>query len=134
MASFNRVNHFEIHATTPEKVIKFYADMFGWKFEKYPLPGMDYWGVITGAKGEEGAINGGLIQRMGQPAEEGSAVNAFVCTITVENLDLMMQKVVKLGGMVALPKAAIPGMAWLGYCKDNDGNIFGMIQNDTNAK
>lgn len=134
MASFNRVNHFEIHATTPANVIKFYTDMFGWKFEKYPLPNMEYWGVVTGEKPEEGAINGGLVQRMGEAAKSGAAVNAYVCTVTVEDLDAMMKKTVTLGGEVALPKMPIPGMAWLGYCKDNDGNIFGMIQNDKSAK
>jgi predicted enzyme related to lactoylglutathione lyase len=27
----------------------------------------------------------------------------------------------------------IPGMGWLAYCKDTEGNIFGMMQNDPNA-
>lgn len=134
MASFNRINHFEIHATTPANVIAFYTKLFGWKFEKYPLPTMEYWGIVTGDKPEEGAINGGLIQRMGEAAKDGAAVNAYVCTVTVEHLDEMMDKAEKLGGSVALPKMPIPGMAWLGYCKDNDGNIFGMIENDKNAK
>jgi predicted enzyme related to lactoylglutathione lyase len=28
----------------------------------------------------------------------------------------------------------IPGMGWLAYCKDTEGNIFGMMQGDPNAK
>ena len=134
MASLNRVNHFEIHASNPEKVMKFYADLFGWKFEKYPLPNMEYWGIMTGEKPEESAINGGLVKRMGAAPKGGEPVNAFVCTMTVDDLDAMMKKAVTLGGEIALPKMPIPGMAWLGYCKDNDGTIFGMIQNDKNAK
>lgn len=131
---YNRVNHFEIHATDPDKVIKFYSEMFGWKIEKYPLPDMEYWGVVTGETPEAGAINGGLLRRRTPMPDDQYAVAAFVCTMTVENLDAMMEKAVKLGGKIALPKQAIPGMAWLGYCKDNDGNIFGMIQNDPTAK
>lgn len=134
MASFNRINHFEIHATDPDKVMKFYSELFGWKFEKYPLPNMEYWGIITGDKAEEGAINGGLLKRPCKPAPLGTDVTAYVCTATVENIDAMMAKAIKLGGKLALEKMAIPGMAWLGYCLDNDGNVFGMIQNDKNAK
>ncbi len=134
MASFNRVNHFEIHATDPAKTIKFYGDVFGWKFEKYPLPNMEYWGVLTGDKPEEGAINGGLLKRPCKAAPQGTDVTAFVCTMTVEHLDEMVKKIEKAGGKIALPKMAIAGMAWLIYCLDNDGNIFGMIENDKNAK
>jgi predicted enzyme related to lactoylglutathione lyase len=28
---------------------------------------------------------------------------------------------------------AIPGVGWLAYCKDTEGNIFGMMQSDKNA-
>jgi predicted enzyme related to lactoylglutathione lyase len=27
----------------------------------------------------------------------------------------------------------IPGVGWLVYCKDTEGNIFGMMQADANA-
>ena len=39
-----------------------------------------------------------------------------------------------LGGTVALPKMAIPGIGWLGYFKDTEGNIFGAMQADPGAK
>ena len=29
---------------------------------------------------------------------------------------------------------AIPGVGWLAYCKDTEGHIFGMMQNDPSAK
>jgi predicted enzyme related to lactoylglutathione lyase len=35
---------------------------------------------------------------------------------------------------MALPKMPIPGMGWLAYCKDSEGNIFGMMQADPSAK
>ena len=37
------------------------------------------------------------------------------------------------GGTVAEPKMPIPGMAWLAYCLDTEGNLFGMYQEDTSA-
>ena len=40
-----------------------------------------------------------------------------------------------LTGQVEIqPKMPIPGMGWVAYYKDPDGNIFGMIQNDQKAK
>jgi predicted enzyme related to lactoylglutathione lyase len=34
---------------------------------------------------------------------------------------------------VAVPKMAIPGVGWLAYCTDTEGNVFGLMQNDPNA-
>jgi len=62
------------------------------------------------------------------------AVNAYVCTIGVDNLDAGLKKVGELGTMVVVPKMAIPGVGWLAYAVDTEGNIFGMMQPDTAAK
>ena len=40
----------------------------------------------------------------------------------------------RTGATVALPKFSIAGMAWQGYLKDPDHNIFGIHQMDPNAK
>ena len=39
-----------------------------------------------------------------------------------------------LRGTLALPKMAVPGVGWLAYVKDTEGNILGMMQRDPNAK
>jgi hypothetical protein len=52
----------------------------------------------------------------------------------VPDLDAHVQKVAALGGHTVLPKMPIPGMGWLACCKDTEGNIFGMMQNDPGAK
>ena len=62
-----------------------------------------------------------------------AAVNAYVCTTGVDNLDSMVDKAVAAGGTVAVPKMPIPTMGWLAYCKDTEGNLFGMMQMDPNA-
>jgi predicted enzyme related to lactoylglutathione lyase len=28
----------------------------------------------------------------------------------------------------------VPGVGWLAYCKDPEGNIFGVMQNDPSVK
>jgi len=121
----NRPVHFEIPAENPERAIKFYQTVFGWKFQKWEGP-MPYWLVVTGEANEPG-INGGMLPRQhpNQPA---------VNTIGVKNVDEMIATVTANGGQIAVPKMAIPGVGWLAYCKDTEGIIFGMMQDDKSAK
>ena len=125
-----RVVHFEIHAADPNRAVNFYETLFGWTFQKWEGP-MEYWLVTTGPNDQPG-INGGLVQRQGEI--DGQAVIAYVCTVDVEDLDASVQAAVDNGGQIALPKMPIPGMGWLAYCKDTEGNIFGMMQGDPNAQ
>jgi uncharacterized protein len=126
-----RVIHFEIHAESPERAIGFYKQMFGWEFNKWNGP-VDYWTIKTGPDGQPG-INGGMIKRQGPSPTEGQAVNAYVCTVDVPAIDEYVQKVTSTGGTIALPKMSIPGIGWLAYVKDTEGNIFGMMQPDPKA-
>ena len=124
-----RVIHFEIHAETPHRAIQFYSSIFGWEFTKWEGP-MPYWLVKTGPDAQPG-INGGLIQRQG--AIDGQAVNAYVCTMDVPALDSYLANVTAAVCPVVMPKMPIPGVGWLAYCKDTEGNIFGMMQADPKA-
>jgi predicted enzyme related to lactoylglutathione lyase len=65
---------------------------------------------------------------------DGQAVIAYVCTVDVADVDASLKTALDNGAQVALPKMAIPGVGWLVYCKDTEGNIFGMMQNDPEAK
>jgi predicted enzyme related to lactoylglutathione lyase len=125
-----RVIHFEIHADDPDRAVKFYQTVLGWQFQKWDGP-MEYWIVITGPN-EQPGINGGLMRR--QPGQSGNAVIAYVCTVDVPSVDGHVKKALAAGGSVALPKMPIPGMGWLAYCKDTEGNIFGMMEADPSAK
>jgi predicted enzyme related to lactoylglutathione lyase len=124
-----RVVHFEIHAGDPERAITFYQKLFDWTFQKWEGP-MPYWLVTTGKDPEPG-INGGLLQRQGEI--DGQAVIAYVCTVGVGDLDEYIENATKLGATIVVPKMAVPGVGWLVYCKDTEGNIFGMIQPDQSA-
>jgi len=125
----NRPVHFEIHATDPEKMAKFYADVFGWKVQ--PMPQFNYWIFDTGT-GD--GINGGMVKRMGQKPAADCPVSAFVCSLGVTSVDDALAKALDSGATVALPKMAIPGVGYQAYIKDPDGNILGLHQPDKNAK
>ena len=126
-----RVIHFEIHADDTQRAAKFYTELFGWTFTKWGGP-MDYSLIVTGPDGTPG-INGGLIKRQ-HPLGGSDGVIAFVCTIDVDSLDRYMAKAQSLGGVIALPRMPVPGVGWLAYMKDVEGNVFGMMQADTKAK
>jgi predicted enzyme related to lactoylglutathione lyase len=38
------------------------------------------------------------------------------------------------GNTIWEEKMPVPGIGWLAYCKDTEGHIFGMMQNDPSAK
>jgi predicted enzyme related to lactoylglutathione lyase len=126
-----RLVHFEIHASDPERMVAFYTGLFGWNFTKWSGPA-DYWLITTGPDGAPG-INGGMLRRRGAPAADGQAPNAFVCTVDVPSVDAALGGVGPAGGSVALPKMPVPGVGWLAYLKDPDGNIFGVMQADPSA-
>lgn len=134
----NRVVHFEIHAADPERASKFYRDVFGWDVKEWVMPGAQvanenrYWLATTG-EGEPG-INGGLLFRRGSAPTEGQPVNAYVCTMSVASVDETVKRAVAAGAGVAVPKMPIQGVGWLAYCRDTEGNLFGMMQEDRNAK
>jgi uncharacterized protein len=124
-----RVIHFEIHAGNPTRAIAFYEKVFGWTFQKWEGP-MEYWLVTTGPDAQPG-INGGLMQRQGEI--DGQAVIAYVCTIDVAAVDDSVKTIEANGGQIVVPKMPIPGLGWLVYCKDTEGNIFGIMQSDASA-
>jgi predicted enzyme related to lactoylglutathione lyase len=118
-----RVIHFEIPADNPERACKFYADVFGWKVHKWEGP-QPYWLVKTG---EGPGIDGGILQR--QDPSQGT-----MNTIDVAVLDDSIKAVEAAGGKIVLPRMAVPGIGYLAYASDPDGNIFGMMQMDPSAK
>jgi predicted enzyme related to lactoylglutathione lyase len=122
--------HFEIHAAEPARAIEFYARVFGWEFNKFTE---GYWVIKTGPSDKPG-IDGGLMPRRGPPPADGQPVNAFPCTIGVDDLDATVAQVTAHGGTIAFPRMPIPGIGWLAYFKDTEGNIVGLMQDDTSAR
>jgi len=125
-----RVVHFEIHADNMERAAKFYTDLFGWEFIKWEGE-WEYYLIGTGDDNQPG-INGGLMKRISP--NDGESVIAYVCTVDVENLDKYLEKGIRLGASVAIPKMTVPGVGWMAYLKDTEGNIFGMMQMDESVK
>lgn len=126
------VVHFEIPGDDPEKLVTFYQSLFGWKIDKAPMAGMEYWMVSTvptddqGTPTEPGAINGGIMKRQ-MPAQQP------VNYINVESVDDYVQKAKGLGATVAVEKMAVAGMGWFAQLLDPQGNLFAIWQDTPGA-
>jgi predicted enzyme related to lactoylglutathione lyase len=120
--------YFEIQALNPDAAIRFYNEVFGWRFtraEGMPIP---YWRIETDG------IRGGLLQRPAPLPPPQSGTNAFVCSMEVPDFDDVARQIQQLGGQVAMAKFAVPGVCSQGYFIDVAGNTFGLFQADANAK
>jgi predicted enzyme related to lactoylglutathione lyase len=127
-----RVIHFELHADDPDRAVLFYSTVLGWHFTKWNGP-MDYWVIKTGGH-EQPGVDGGMLRRHGAGPRDGQAVNAFVCTVDVPNIDEYVGKATAHGATIALAKMPIPNIGWLAYIKDTEGNILGLMQPDPAAR
>ncbi|MBM4170888.1 MAG: VOC family protein [Ignavibacteria bacterium] len=122
----NRVIHFEIAANDPEKVINFYKSVFGWNVQQWGE--QKYWLAFTGDKNSPGIDGAFFVPQGTMPG------NGIVNTIQVENLEEAIEKVKINGGEQVVEKMTIPNVGYICYCKDVEGTIFGMMQEDANAK
>jgi len=113
-----RVIHFEILADEPRRALTFYEQVFGWKSAKWEGP-MDYWLMTTG-KDDEPGINGAVMPR----TQKGSVYN----TIDVPSIEVFLEKVVEAGGKVLMKKVEVPGVGFMAYCADTEGNTFGLME------
>ena len=119
-----RVIHFEIVVADVERASAFYRSVFNWRLEKWNGP-MDYWLVITGSDPEPG-IDGGM--SVGEPNMKNGEL-----TLGVDSVDEVVAEAVKAGGSIVSGKHPIPGVGYLAYVRDTEGNQFGLMQSDAAA-
>jgi uncharacterized protein len=128
--------HFEIPSDDTEVSKKFYNELFGCKFDKWPssqgseaMPeGMEYWLISTVDDKGNKALGGGMMKRQ-SPQQQG-ITNYF----DVKSVQEYSAKVEKLGGKVISPKQSLPGMGYIAICTDTENNGFGIFEADQTAK
>lgn len=119
-----RIVHFDLPADQPARAIDFYAKVFGWKITKWDGP-EDYWLIETGPDSEPG-INGGLSRRRPESAMHN--------TIGVDSVDRYVSRISEWGGKILAPKMVIPGVGYFARCEDTEGNAFGILEPDSQAR
>lgn len=119
-----KVVHFEIPAANPETMMQFFTSTFGWNFMQFGTEA--YWLTAAGEENEQG-IGGALMARR-DPKQP------MVNSIGVSNIDETMPLLESNGGKIVVPKMAIPGVGYLAYFTDPEGNIHGLWQQDATAQ
>jgi predicted enzyme related to lactoylglutathione lyase len=117
--------HFDIPADDLERARNFYKSLFGWKIEQ--PPGFPYYLIETSALEGKPGVGGGMGQRQ-QPDEQ---IKQF---FGVESIDTYMEKVEALGGSIVAPRMTVPGWGYLAVCRDTEQNLFGLWEEDKEAR
>ena len=120
----NRVVHFELGAVDPARAVEFYKGVFGWEAQRFGTE--EYWLVKTGSQPDAG-IDGAILRNKDS---QSSTVNS----IAVDSVDSYAARIEQHSGQVVVPKMTIPGVGHVVYCKDTEGNIFGIFQADHSAQ
>jgi predicted enzyme related to lactoylglutathione lyase len=121
----NRIVHFEIEASNPERARNFYSQAFGWQMQQMGPEMGDYIVITTGDPKEPGGINGGMFHA---PTGASKELNAYSCVVGVDDIDQAMASVRSAGGELMGDKMDIPTVGIYARCKDTEGNIFTMLQ------
>ncbi|MCK4452459.1 MAG: VOC family protein, partial [Anaerolineae bacterium] len=112
----NTFDWVEIRTRDTDKAAKFYEDLFGWKVvRRETADGSDYWIFDTGDEPRVENLRRGAMWL--RPGDDNLGVVVYV---VVEDIEIVLQKVIDLGGEVILPRTA-QGPAFKAYFTDPDG-------------
>lgn len=116
--------HFDLPVDDLGRAKEFYEKLFDWKFNH--IPEMNYYLIeTTGPDGSKG-LGGGMGKRNGD--------QRIMNYIGVESVDEMVKKIIEHGGKAINPKLPVPGMGYMAICEDTEGNIFGLWEENKEAK
>lgn len=122
--------HFDLTVSDLGAARRFFENVMGWKFERFPMPYEIYF--VTAGVDKEPGING----TMG--AIEDSAIcggRPMTClTVPVDDVDKTIGMIEANGGKVIEPKMAIPGRGWYATCAEPGGLMFGIMKEDSKAR
>ena len=112
------IGYFEFMVKDLNQGMEFYMELFGWKIDFYP--GMENYAGITI---KEGGLGGGI----GPLNAENPLPAGTLVYVNVPSVDEYVEKAVKLGATVVMPKMALPdNMGAVAVIKDPGENVFGI--------
>lgn len=102
---------YEFYAQDPERAIRFYKEVFGWKAVTWAGP-WNTWLITTGP---DLGISPGAQDR-------------GIYTIEVARIDETAVRIRAAGGQIIEPAFPLPGIGLYSLCADSEGNKFGLMQ------
>lgn len=125
----NKLSHFAIYTEDTNRAKEFYSNVFDWGFQSY---GQQDFFQIKDDNSDEGELIGALQSRNYSPVPE--KIIGLECTISVENVDDIVERVKNNGGQILMPKTAIPYVGWIAKFLDTEENLICAMQYDNNAR
>ena len=126
----SQVAHFAINADDVDRAKRFYANVFGWKFQAYGPPG--FYMVDQASAPAHVPIRGSLQKR--REIVPGVAMRGFECTISVGDIQTTAAAIAENGGEIVMQICTLAGVGRLLFFRDPEGNIAGAMQYDQNAE
>lgn len=123
------MTHFAIYIDDIERAKSFYDRVFDWGFNSY---GQGDFLQIKADKSENGELIGALQSRKYSPVAE--KIIGLECSVSVEDVDDIIEKIKTNGGHIVMPKTAIPYVGWLTKFLDTEGNLVCAVQYDNTAR
>lgn len=121
----NKLSHFAIYTEDTNRAKEFYSNVFDWGFQAL---GQKDFLQIKDDNSDNGELIGALQSRNYSPVPE--KIIGLECTISVENVDNIAERVKNNGGQILMPKTAIPYVGWIIKFLDTEGNLICAMQYD----
>jgi predicted enzyme related to lactoylglutathione lyase len=119
----NNLMSFGITADDVSRALRFYEQVFEWRFEPWGPP--DFYLIHTGDEKDPGVQ--GLLHKRREPVN-GTGMTGFECTIGVDNIDKIIRAVEAAGGKIVMAKFQIPSVGTGFYFNDTEGNFVGAME------
>ena len=119
-----KLTHFAINTDNVDATQAFYGSVFGWQFREYGPAG------FVQILDEAGTAPMGAIQQRRQLLPDAATVG-FECTIGVDDVDAVRDRVVAAGGQILMEKTTIPQVGQLLAFADPGGNPVLAMQYET---
>ena len=113
----NPVVHFEIHTSDNKAAGAFYAELFGWHAEAFPMGDGDPYVMIDTHAG--GGINGGISH------DDAGRVTFY---IAVPSPASTLEAIGKSGGTTLVPETEIPNVVTFALFSDPADNVIGLVK------
>src|SRR5690349_17753660 len=126
----SQVAHYAINADDVDRALRFYGNVFGWKFQAYGPPG--FYMVDEKSAKATVPLRGSLQKR--REIVPGVPMRGFECTIAVDDIDAAAAAVEKNGGKIVMQICTLAGIGRLLFFQDPEGNIAGAMQYDSKAE
>jgi predicted enzyme related to lactoylglutathione lyase len=121
----NALNWFEIPALNIERATKFYESIF--EIQMFQMEMMDNKMAMFPTNADGGKVGGCLCQsEMHVPSKTGALIYLNANT----DLQLVLDRIEKVGGNITLPKTEIGGNGYMAFFEDSEGNVVGLHSND----